>query len=270
MKSIWQKLWCRIARLSLVAIVCGVALPSMAADGLPSEKNMTRFFEAVIFGAEYDEVTKASTVIKKWVSPIRASISALTGEMIANASGGKELKLKNARPEEAHVNSIRKHLTTLTKLTGVTTEDAKKVGKKPNYFIKFVPRLAMHMPSLIKIAPPKLLRKLAGPRVCYFLTAANKKGEIIHATIVVNNEMTERQIDSCLLEEMTQTLGLPNDSDIVKPSVFNNRSVLHKLTRNDLILVATLYDERLTPGMPRHLAVSEAGKIMADMLDRLK
>ncbi len=170
MKSVWQKIRRRIAHLSLFAVVCGVALPSLAAEGLPSEKNMTRFFESVIFGAEYDEVTKASTIIKKWVSPIRANISALSGEMIAKAGGGRELKLKNARPQDAHVNSIRKHLTTLTKLTGVTTEDAKKTGKKPNYFIKFVPRLAMHIPSLIKQAPPRLLRKLAGPRVCYFLT----------------------------------------------------------------------------------------------------
>ena len=266
----------RLLRLNLVfSLMIGsvgviIVGPASAAEGLPTEKNLTRFFESVVFGAEYDEVTNESTVIKKWVSPIRASISALEGDLVSKPGGGKELKLRNARPKDAHVNSIRKHLGTLVKLTGITTEDAKKTGQKPNYFIKFVPRLAMHLPSLIKEASPGMLRKLATPGVCYFLTMANKKGEITRATIIVNNQMTDRQIDSCLLEEMTQTLGLPNDSDIVKPSVFNNRSVLNRLTRNDLIVVATLYDERMKPGLARAKAVAKAGSIIGDMLNRLK
>jgi len=168
------------------------------------------------------------------------------------------------------MDSIRKHLATLVKLTGVKTEDARKTGKNPNYFIKFVPRLAMHLPSLIRGAPPRLLQKLARPGVCYFLTAATARGAINWATVIVNNDMTDRQIDSCLLEEMTQTLGLPNDSDIVMPSVFNNRSVLHKLTRNDVIVVATLYDERLTAGMPRQQAVMMATEIIGEVLRRLR
>jgi len=261
----------RILTIFLLVGLAGLAPRSALAEaGLPTEKSLTRFFEAVVFGAEYDEMTRESTVVKKWVSPIRASITALDGELSAKAGGGKELKLKNVRPKDAHVNFIRKHLGTLVKLTGITTEDAKQTGQKANYFIKFVPRLAMHAPSLINGASPGLLRKLAGPGVCYFLTAANIKGEIIWATIIVNNQMTDQQIDSCLLEEMTQTMGLPNDSDIVQPSIFNNRSVLNRLTRNDLIVTATLYDERLTPGMARGKAVAKAGSIIGDMLNRLK
>lgn len=256
---------------SLVAVLAVSVFATVSvADELPTAKQFTRFFETVVFGAEYQEVTRESAIVKKWTTPIRVSVSAMSGEMIAKADGGRELKLKNIRPKDAHVTSIRNHLNTLVKLTGVKTEDAKQVGEKPNYFIKFVPRLAMHIPSLVTKASPNLLRRLAGPGVCYFLTAADKTGAITWATIVVNIEMTDQQINTCLLEEMTQTLGLPNDSDIVQPSIFNNRSVLDSLTRNDLIVVATLYDDRLSVGMPRAAAVSTAQTIIAGILERLK
>jgi len=246
------------------------ATSSFAANGFPSERNLTRFFESVVFGAEYGDVTRESAIVKKWKSPLRISVSAMNGKLAQKAGGGRELKLKNVRAKPAHVASIQAHLRVLIKLTGIVSEDAKKVGKSPNYFIKFVPALAMHLPSLIKGASPQLLKRLAAPRVCYFVTAANRRGEIVQATIVVNNQMTDQQINSCLLEEMTQTLGLPNDSDIVKPSVFNNKSVLNKLTRNDLIVVGTLYDERLTPGMERKKAVTKAASIIGDVLKRLQ
>ncbi len=253
-----------------LTVLCMTLPEARSADPLPSQKDLARFFESVVFGAEYSEITRESTVVKKWTSPIRASISAMTGEMVIKSNGGNELKLNSVRPKDAHINAIQRHLKTLMKLTGVKTEDAKKVGEKANYFIKFVPRLAMHLPSLVKGAPPNLLRKLAGPGVCYFLTAADNAGQITWATIVVNNEMSDRANNSCLLEEMTQTLGLPNDSDIVQPSIFNNRSVLDKFTRNDLIVVATLYDDRIKVGMRRRVAVAKAKAIIGDLLERLK
>ena len=44
--------------------------------------------------------------------------------------------------------------------------------------------------------------------------------------IVVNNELPADQMDACLLEELTQAFGMPNDSDIVTPSVFNQKGQL--------------------------------------------
>jgi hypothetical protein len=257
--------------LSIIAVsVSSIsAFSSYAADDLPTAKQFARFFETVVFGAEYHEVTRESAIVKKWTTPIRVSISAMSGEMITKADGGRELKLTSVRPKNTHITSIQNHLNTMVKLTGIKTEDAKKVGEKPNYFIKFVPRLAMHIPSLVKGAPPNLLRKLAGPGVCYFLTAANKTGTITWATIVVNNQMSDKEINSCLLEEMIQSLGLPNDSNAVKPSLFND-TPLNTLTNNDLIVVATLYDDRLKVGMPRAAAVAKAKTIIADILQRLE
>lgn len=172
--------------------------------------------------------------------------------------------MEKLKPTAAQVGFIRKHLRTLLKITGVKAENAKKVSKKPNFHIKFVPRIAMHAPFLVRGADPKLLRCLAALGVCYFLSAA-KDGKIVWATIIVNNQLDERSMEACLLEEMTQTLGLPNDSDMIKPSIFNNRSQPTRLNRTDKILLRALYDPRLAAGTPKKHALGIARKVIAEI-----
>lgn len=252
-------------RLCLAPCVIGMALSSpLAAAERPKSQDLTDFFTDVVFGAEYKEFAQGSEVVKKWVDPIRISVSSMKGEVRKKPDGSDDLKLEHQRPPAYPVQMIQKHLKTLVKLTGVVVEDAKKVGKSPNFFIKIVPRLAMHAPFLVPKADPKLLRRLAGPGVCYFLTAAIK-GEIVWATVVVNGELNKARIEACLLEEMTQALGLPNDSDLVQPSIFNQRSTRQSLSRSDIILIASLYDEKLTAGM----AVKKAIPIAAGIISHL-
>jgi hypothetical protein len=247
----------------LMILALGAALvsrPALAAD--TDIKRLTAFFEDVAFGAEY--TAKGSSVVQKWESPLRINVSAMEGKLIDKAGGGKELKLQNATPAAANIDIIRKHLKTLIQVTGIKAESPKDVGKAPNFFIKFVPRLAMHAPFLVKGVDPALLKKLAAPGVCYFLTAA-VKGSINWATIVVNNELAPDAMDACLLEEITQTLGLVNDPDKVKPSVFNNRAAPRELNRTDIILIKTLYDNRLPPGMVKKQALRRVDKIVAEL-----
>jgi len=229
-----------------------------------SDAALIKFFEAVVFKSEYKSVAP-SKHIKKWLAPLRVTVSSLAGKVVPKASGGKELKLKKQRPAPENIKIIQKHLRTLVKLSGVATEDAKKVKKPPNLSIKFVPRLAMGAPFIAKEAPPKLLKTMARPGVCYFLTWAVKSGAIVKGIIVVNNQMPIEAIDACLLEELTQAMGLPNDSDIVKPSVFNQRATPTRLSRNDRILIRALYDKRMAPGAPRDEAMVLARKVISEL-----
>ncbi|MEK9752294.1 MAG: DUF2927 domain-containing protein [Rhodospirillaceae bacterium] len=238
------------------------AAPAGAAEQRPSPKDLSAFFAEVAFGAEYLE--KGSPVIQKWLEPIRINVSAIGGRLLDKPGGGKELKLERVSPKPEQINLIRKQMRTLLGLTGVKSESAKTAGKQTNYFIKFVPRLAMHAPFLVKGVDPALLKKLAAPGVCYFLTAA-VKGSINLATIVFNNELAPDAMDACLLEEITQTLGLVNDSDKIKPSVFNNRAAPRELNRIDIILIKTLYDNRLPPGMVKKQALRRVDKIVAEL-----
>ena len=235
--------------------------PAQAADK-PTAAQLTAFFEDVVFGSEYTK--KGSGEVKKWTGPLRVSLSAMTGKLLDKPDGGKELKLAKAKPTKQQIDFVRKHLKTLIQASRVKSESAKKSGKKPNLFIKFVPRRAMHAPFLVKGAPPKLLKRLAAPGVCYFLTAA-KSGQIVWGTIVVNNALPARDMEACLLEEMTQVLGLPNDSDAIKPSIFNNRSQPTALNRTDQLLLRTLYDKRLKAGMAKDQAMAVAGQIIQEL-----
>ena len=255
-----------ITRAILVLAILVWTAPYASAAERPTPAQLSAFFADVAFGTEY--LKSGSPVIQKWREPVRIRVSEIEGNLVDKPGGGKELKLRKLKPKPEHIALLRKHLTTLVKLTGIKSESAGAVGKPPNFFIQFVPRLTMHAPFLVKGADPNLLKKLAAPGVCYFLTAA-KKGEIVWATIVVNNQLDAKAMDACLLEEITQALGLPNDSDKVKPSVFNNRATPTALNRTDVILIKTLYDLRLASGMNKKQAMRRVPKIIAELDKKL-
>lgn len=251
--------------LAIASITVIGTVPSLRAEQ-PSVDSLLQHFDNVIFGSEYEEVNSAVRV-QKWMSPIRVSISAMQGTMLNKPGGKRELKLERVRPSSEQVDMIRKHLTTLVKITGATSEKSdKKNGKPANFVIKFVPRLVMGQSFLAKDVDPQILERLSNPGVCYFLTRSVSTGAMFRSLIVVNNELPADQMDACLLEEMTQAMGMPNDSDIVKPSIFNQASTQRSLSDNDVIMLKTLYDKRLPAGTPRRDALRIGRSILNEHL----
>ena len=113
-----------------------------------------------------------------------------------------------------------------------------------------------------------LVNRLAAPRGCYFLSWKKPPSRIIKSVVVVNKDRDDSGINHCLLEELTQSLGLPNDSDMMRPSLFSDRDRLYELSPTDTILLRTLYDPRMKPGLPRTAALAVARKIMAELDDQ--
>ena len=250
--------------VALTAAIC-MGAPAKAADRPPVDELM-RHFENVVFGAEIDGI-QAVKHVQKWMSPIRVSITSMKGEMINKGGGKRELKLSFVRPDQRYVDMIRRHLTTLVKLTGTVSEKSDKENEKPaNFFIKFVPRLAMGQPFIADDVDPDILKRLSRPGVCYFLTRSISTGAMFRSLIVVNNELPADQMDACLLEEMTQAMGMPNDSDLVKPSIFNQESTRRELSESDMLLLQTLYDKRLPAGTPKADAIRIGREIMQERL----
>ncbi|QCU89437.1 DUF2927 domain-containing protein [Thiomicrorhabdus sediminis] len=56
---------------------------------------------------------------------------------------------------------------------------------------------------------------------------------------------------SCIVEETTQVMGLPNDSDWVNPSIANDVSKIELLTGLDYLFLTILYDRQIKAGMSR-------------------
>ena len=250
--------------MALVVGSMGYVSPAKANDA--SVDAVLKHFESVVFGSEYEGVA-AATQIQKWVGPVRIGVNAMTGQIIPKADGGRELKLKRVRPSNEQIELVRKHLTTIVKMTGVKNEAADEKANKPaNLIIRFLPRLAMMQPFVAKEIDPKLISKLGRAGVCFFVTSAIRSGAMFRGLIVVNSELPPDQMDACLLEELTQAFGMPNDSDIVTPSIFNQKGLLRAHSKTDIAIVKTLYDRRLPAGTPRKDAIRIARVILAEKL----
>jgi hypothetical protein len=96
-------------------------------------------------------------------------------------------------------------------------------------------------------------------------------GVIIQASAVIPADLPSYLIRHCLLEEITQALGLYADSDVISDSVFKTDSPpLTELPLNDKIIVPTLYDPRIRPGMPRLEALEVAREVIAELVEAVE
>ena len=87
--------------------------------------------------------------------------------------------------------------------------------------------------------------------VCMANFSLGEHGEISQAVVIipVDQAKMHRSLVTCIVEEITQVLGLPNDSDSVYPSIFNDNSPNELLTGLDGLLLKLLYHFRLKAGM---------------------
>jgi hypothetical protein len=75
----------------------------------------------------------------------------------------------------------------------------------------------------------------------------------------------------CVIEEFTQSLGLYADSEIIETSVMNEKvRFTDFLPLNDKIMVRTLYDARLKPGMTRAEAMPIVRQIIPELVTAVK
>ena len=66
---------------------------------------------------------------------------------------------------------------------------------------------------------------------------------------VIPAEHPALMLQACLHEEIAQALGLPNDSNLARPSIFNDDQEFALLTRMDELMLKILYSPELHPGM---------------------
>lgn len=110
------------------------------------------------------------------------------------------------------------------------------------------------------------------PRSFYCLVAAVPQAGApniyARAVALVRAEHPDLVRKSCVHEEISQGLGLPNDSPSARPSIFNDDDEFAFLTTHDEILLTMLYDDRLTPGMTANEARPIARQIALELLSQ--
>jgi len=245
-------------RLILVA-VAAAALASPAAaqvEPLTNEK-IIRNFNIVAFGNEYTH--KRYDKVRKWESPIRIGIQG-----------------KGYPPYfEEFVNQ---QIDDLGRLTGhpirlyysFALQKAKKLAKdfnpkKVNVILFYLP--TEKIPAAIAkyfdndVAAVKKMIKVS---TC-FAKFGTRKNEIRWAIVVFPSHHSKEYIRACVVEELTQILGLANDSARVNPSIFNDRSQHFELTEHDRWMIRMFYDTRIPWGMPRPDALRWGKKILEEI-----
>lgn len=93
----------------------------------------------------------------------------------------------------------------------------------------------------------------------------SETGRITGAMIVIKSELEGVFRRSCIHEELAQAMGLMNDDDQVRPSIFNDDQEFAYLTEHDEYLLRILYDPRLRPGMTADEVRPVLARIIAEI-----
>lgn len=227
----------------LVAIfVFSVVFPVNAKN--PNADEISKYFIQIALGSEYGNISSKPKVISKWSGDIGISIQGrATNELASIAS---------------------KHLNSLSKITGLRFKQVKPDNPMQSISIIFLKREEMFSIKGEGI-DPKVIKKLALAGGCYFMAFHKPPQKIVKAIIAVNVERPIGLTDSCILEEITQSLGLPNDSNNMRPSIFSDLDHETNLSQIDEILVKTLYDKRMPAGASVDEAFIKAREIILEL-----
>ncbi|MEL6477298.1 MAG: DUF2927 domain-containing protein [Pseudomonadota bacterium] len=92
------------------------------------------------------------------------------------------------------------------------------------------------------------------------------RGGISYALILIRAGYSDAFRLSCVEEELVQAMGLANDDDKVRPSIFNDDEEFALLTTHDELLLQILYDPRLQPGISEEEAMPVVRKIAQNLV----
>lgn len=215
-----------------------------------SPGDVAAFFEDVALGE------KSTGRIVKWT---KAPIVRL--EAIAPTDGNYN-EPKRIETPLLDYEFVARHIGQLRQLTGLPIRLLPRdIGEGGDIIVTITPWHLVKSTG-VAAAPDRLLRRLMGPGRCFFVLWPTTENGIKKAHIIINSKLDEDHIKHCFLEEITQSMGLPYDSDRVRPSIFNEASRERSLSKLDFILIRTLYDPRIRPGMDRTTAKTWASSII--------
>lgn len=106
--------------------------------------------------------------------------------------------------------------------------------------------------KIIQETTPNAPQGLARNSHCMAGFQRNAQNVITQAQVVipVDYVFSKGLLVTCIVEETTQILGLPNDANWVNPSIANDASKVELLTGLDYLFLKILYDKSLPAGLP--------------------
>lgn len=170
-------------------------------------------------------------------------------------------------PEQV-LQTISSHLQLLEKITGRTLVlKGFGVTGKTNVTIRYLEYEEAYNQVISKLSrsePSRGEYYVSGG--CRGFIWNTEAGEITKGLVLIVPSDDKKFEHSCIIEELTQVLGLSADRAHYLPAIFSNEGLPQKLSVNDQIMVRTLYDPRLKAGMPREEALVIAKQVIEELV----
>ncbi|MFO1141327.1 MAG: DUF2927 domain-containing protein [Amaricoccus sp.] len=219
------------------------------ADAPYSNDDLVRDFDNIALKDEYTDLNGSYThverpaLLRRWEKPVRVGV-------ISGASMSPE----EAARDRANVAAFTRRLAHLT-----GRDVAMGQGGDVNFLVVFMdsaerPVVAEQVKALYPGVAPSAATALRDTPVdifCANYATFDPQAPSTYATVVVLIRAEHPPLTrlSCVNEEMAQSMGLPNDSSLARPSLFNDSLEFALLTEHDAVLLRMLYDPRLRAGM---------------------
>lgn len=218
-------------------------------DARYAVEDLARNFERIALFDEYVDVggrflrAETPALLRRWDKPIR--IGVVTSSTVTRDQAARD---------RANVAGFTHRLARLTGLDMAIGEPA-----EVNYLVlflssaeqaEFAARAAERYPTFA----PAVMDAVNNSPLDTFCTAyafSEPENPAVYSAVLILIRAEHPPLTrlSCVHEEMSQAMGLPNDSPDARPSLFNDGLEFALLTEHDEILLRMLYDPRLRPGM---------------------
>lgn len=189
-----------------------------------------------------------AAVLNKWQSPILFYIDDRTAD------------------KQLHARMVKQQLQHLASITGLQiTAAANPEQANLNIIFSTETQLDKELQSDLGVHNKAFRQKILLGSVCLGRIAVNADGSIAkaQALIPVDRARAHAKLMACVVEELTQVLGLANDSTRVYPSIFNDRSFNDFLSGLDFLLLKILYHPVLKAGMNKNQVQQLVSDIVA-------
>lgn len=229
-------------------------------------------FRKIAFPLEQDPFLDGDSVnrgraqiLRRWVVPITYRVWAL-GDNHARAESEIDRFTGVLAGHTSH--PITKQVETDDGSADARTDD-------PNLMIMMVPDIGFRLLSAQEGVPERfrnfVVRWLDSLSPCAGIVLGKgdrdgETGELAWGMVVIRQEVPDLLLRMCVEEELAQVMGLANDDESVKPSIFNDDQEFALLTDLDARMLQVLYDDRLKPGMSLSEAMPIVRRIAAEPL----
>lgn len=199
----------------------------------PAPELLARQFERIAFSSEFGGEYRAGRLIR-WQGPIR-------------------VRLAGHYPDRFKIE-VERQLAELRQLSGLAIEFAEASGEA---------------------APAQMTVEFSNSRggttfdpEAPCRTLIWETGYVIRRVQIYIAPYPDEVRRHCIAEELTQALGLADDSRLVRDSIFNDASSRQRIAPWDALMVRILYDARLRSGMHKTEAMPIVRRIIAEQMSR--